>query len=251
MKKSLWWLDDAPPWEQDAPVEDFFSDLVGGVTSLATLPAKAVASVLPKSVQKKAEFLLDPAGALVNKQIASATGIGAKPRPPVRALPAGPVPKVPVPGPLTADQIALQKLAAAKPPGMSNAEYIQMLKAEKARRQAGGGGAAGGPRKLVAKSTSPKITARSSGKANGQAALIELTASAVNRKLAPELSSINKKLTLAQNQRTATSEHNALNNQRAFRRKVLGDLTRIAGCLPDDHPMRKRVRRFGIFSGML
>ncbi len=49
----------------------------------------------------------------------------------------------------------------------------------------------------------------------------------VEKKLAPGIGKITKQLRLAGTQRTATSEHNAISNRAAYRRRVLKMLARI------------------------
>ncbi len=107
---------------------------------------------------------------------------------------------------------------------------------------------------LQAMSVRPKLAARkvSSGVAGGKDSLLATTvANAVANKLGPDLAAVNKRLRLAANQRTATSEHLNINNKTAFRRKVLQDLLRISATLPASHPVRQRIRKVGLFSGLL
>ena len=103
-------------------------------------------------------------------------------------------------------------------------------------------------------SARPKLAAKkvTSGYAGGKGSLLaNVVANAVAKKLGPDLAMVNKRLRLAANQRTATSEHLNINNKTAFRRKVLQDLLRISATLPASHPIRQRIRKVGLFSGLL
>lgn len=100
----------------------------------------------------------------------------------------------------------------------------------------------------------PKVSMRRSGVSGGDAGnkrLAGMVARAVKKSLGGEIGSINRRLSLAANQRTATSEHLNINNKTAFRKKVLGDLLRISANLPSGHPTRQRIRRVGLMSGLL
>ena len=55
----------------------------------------------------------------------------------------------------------------------------------------------------------------------------------------PKLKAINRSLGLAMTQRTATSEHNAINNKAAYRRRVLKMLGAIMKSCPPGHPLRE------------
>jgi len=99
----------------------------------------------------------------------------------------------------------------------------------------------------------PKVTMRkeSNGASSGNRQFANLVANAVKNSLGGEIGNINKRLALAANQRTATSEHLSINDKTAFRKKVLGDLLRISANLPPSHPTRQRIRRVGLMSGLL
>lgn len=285
MSNNLWWLDDCPCWQQEGPEDELgfsFGDVVGAIGKVAAAPVNAVASVLPKPIQGVAKVALNPVGAVAQLATGAVAGqadkaLGLKASGSVggtaRALPAGPV--------NTQAAANLRALAAAKPAGMSQADYIAALRASKTGVQRGAVSqgaiaaekavglralAAGKPAgmsqadyiamlkeaKAKGKTGPSRLVARSTGNtADGQAALIAMVADAVNKKLAPELSTMNHELTLAKNQRLATSEHNAINARAAFRRKVLSDLMRMSSCLPSNHPARRKIRKFGIMSGLV
>lgn len=100
----------------------------------------------------------------------------------------------------------------------------------------------------------PRLSAKSSDSASkvaGDQLLANMVSSAVAAKLGGDLSSIKGALNLAANQRLATSEHNEINSQAEFRRKVLADLMRISANLPATHPTRIRIRKVGLMSGLL
>lgn len=255
----LWWLDGDDPMdaEMDLDLDDelgnIFGDIVGAVGKIAAAPVNLVASVLPKPVRKPFKAvsafasptaLLDPATRrTATGVVGGALGGGARGRGSVGAA---------LRGNLNAKGRAAmgQRTVFAKPKasfsgmaqaGASDALLKRMVEILGAKDIA-----------KIAAGSKPRLHARSTGtKGAADKALATAVASAVIKQMNPTLKTINKKLSLAENQRLATSEHNALNNVTAFRRKVLQDLMRISACLPESHPTRQRIRRVGIMSGLL
>lgn len=225
----MWHLEDNDPMGcgidcmDDDGLEDIFGDIVGAVGKIASAPINAVASILPKpagKALKTAHALSDPAGLAVRAAAGGKLGIGGEGR---------------------------GKTVWAKPgqPGGGPAAAVGIARANAARDIA-----------KIAACNRPRLRARSTGdKATpalaNKALMAKLVADAVAKKVDPRLKAINAKLALAENQRLATSEHNAINNVTAFRRKVLADLMRISSCLPESHPTRQRIRRVGLMSGLL
>jgi hypothetical protein len=202
----------------DDELGNIFGDIVNTVGKIAAAPVNMVASVLPKPAAKAlktAHALSDPAQLALRAAAGGKLGIGGK-----RA----------------------QGTVFAKPAPQS-AQAAQ-VKANAARDIA-----------RIAACNRPRLRAKSSGKPGApvmqQALMAKLVADAVAKRVDPRLRAINAKLSLAENQRLATSEHNAINNKTAFRRKVLADLMRIASCLPESHPTRQKIRRVGLMSGLL
>lgn len=104
----------------------------------------------------------------------------------------------------------------------------------------------------LALANKPRIQARSvSSNGTKDAAMISAIATRVRSELAPELTSINARLGLADNQREATSEHKYLNNTEAYRKKVIGDLMAMRARMPADDPRRGRIMRVGLLSGFM
>lgn len=252
----LWWLDGDDPMdaEMDLDLDDelgnIFGDIVGAVGKIAAAPVNLVASVLPKPVRKPFKAvsafasptaLLDPAtrrtatGAISGGLRGSASTKG---RVSVGDILRG---KVSAQGQRTVFAKPKASFSGMAQAGASDALLKRMVEILGAKDIA-----------KIAAGSKPRLHARSTGtKGAADKALATAVASAVIKQMNPTLKTINKKLSLAENQRLATSEHNALNNVTAFRRKVLQDLMRISACLPESHPTRQRIRRVGIMSGLL
>jgi hypothetical protein len=209
----------------DDELGNIFGDIIDTVGKIAAAPVNLVASVLPKPAQKAVRTAagiamphlnMDPK---VRASVAGQLGIGGK-----RAAAGGTVFAKPTPAPQSA-QAAQVKANAAR---------------DIAR---------------IAACNRPRLRAKSSGSGKADVAqkalMAKLVADAVAKRVDPRLKAINAKLSLAENQRLATSEHNAINNKTAFRRRVLADLMRIASCLPESHPTRQKIRRVGLMSGLL
>lgn len=251
----LWWLDGDDPLDPDMDLDlddelgNIFGDIVGAVGKIAAAPVNLVASALPKPIRKPFKAvsafasptaLLDPSTRRTATGVISG-GLGG------RASARG---RMSVGDVLRGKVSAKGRTVFAKPKasltGMAQAgasdelmkRMVEILGAKDIAKIAAG--------------AKPRLQARSTGtKGAADKALAAAVASAVVRQMNPTLSTINKKLSLAENQRLATSEHNMLNNVTAFRRKVLQDLMRISSCLPESHPTRQRIRRVGIMSGLL
>lgn len=230
----MWHLEDNDPMGcgidcmDDGGLEDIFGDIIGTVGKIAAAPLNAVASMLPKPARK-----------------------------PVKAAAAAAMPHLAmdpsVRGSLMA-QLTGGKVHGniggggtvwAKPgqPGGGPSPAVGIARANAARDIA-----------KIAACNRPRLRAKSTGKTQPLAnkeLMAKLVADAVAKRVDPRLKAINAKLALAENQRLATSEHNAINNVTAFRRKVLADLMRISSCLPESHPTRQKIRRVGLMSGLL
>lgn len=85
---------------------------------------------------------------------------------------------------------------------------------------------------------------RSGAGVSGAAAATILTVS-------PTLKKISGMLQHAADQTEATSEHHLINNQIAFRKATLSKLVHLSTCLPKRHPLRDKLRRIGLFSGLI
>lgn len=256
----LWWLEGdgsdedvlfgggwEPPDElSDDELGNIFGDIVKGVGKVITAPVDLVASVLPKPLKKPFQAVsqfaspthmlgqaMQGKGPITGQLVGSAAG-----RVSTRGRSRSPIRRA-----TTGTSAAFRKLASG---GMAGGDtklmetMVKMLGAKDLMKIS----AATRP-KLAAKSTSP------TDKLSGQELLVQMVASAVAKKMAPDLNSINAKLRLAEDQRTATSEHLNINNTAAFRRKVLQDLMRISTCLPANNPTRARIRKIGLMSGLL
>lgn len=259
----LWWLDGdgsevdlfEAGWDTDEDgLEDIFGDIVGAVGKVVSAPVDIVASVLPKPLKKP--FKAVSTFASPTSMVLSAASGATRRRKPKRRKPKRRA------RPKTTSWGGIGRAAKAASSARSRA-----AKAIAAR--AGGGGSDQtklmqtmvqmlGAKDLakIAAASKPRLAARSSGSTaagaqQGNELLVRMVAEAVNKKLGPDLSTINKRLKLAQNQRTATSEHININNKLAFRRKVLADLMRLSTCLPASHPTRQRIRKVGLMSGLL
>jgi len=220
----MWHLEDNDPMTgcgidcvDDNELGDIFGDIVGAVGKIAAAPVNAVASVLPKPARKA---------------VKAAAGIA------MPELNMDPSIRASLMGQLGVGGKAPSKTVWAKP-----APSVGIARANAARDIA-----------KIAACNRPRIQARSTGKtppiANKEL-MAKLVADAVAKRVDPRLKAINAKLALADNQRMATSEHHAINNVKAFRRKVLADLMRISSCLPESHPTRQKIRRVGLMSGLL
>jgi len=253
----LWWLDGDDPLDPDMDLDlddelgNIFGDIVGAVGKIAAAPVNLVASALPKPIRKPFQAIsafASPTALLDKGTRRTATGVlgGALGG---RASAGGRVSA----GDILRGKVSARGRAAfAKPKvslsgmaqsGANDALLKRMVEILGAKDIA-----------KIAAGAKPRLSARSTGsgtKGSADKALATAVASAVIRQMNPTLKTINSKLSLAENQRLATSEHNALNNVTAFRRKVLQDLMRISSCLPESHPTRQRIRRVGLMSGLL
>lgn len=245
-------------WGDDAlELENIFSDVIGTIGKIAAAPVNLVAKVLPKPIREPFKAISDPFGTAMKF---------AKGKSPARLATAA----------LTGGMSEAARAATGKG-GLfgTKSPFSSINKAlggvreavSDAKTRAAITGAASSGNKdellammdkliqrprLAAKTTTPKIQARGdSGTTKGQDQLVQMVADAVSKKLGPGLTDINAKLRLAENQRTATSEHNAINNETAFRRKVLSDLVRISATLPAGHPTQVRIRKIGLMSGLI
>lgn len=215
----MWHLEDNDPMGcgidcmDDDGLEDIFGDIIGTVGKIAAAPVNAIASVLPKPSVKSNTS--DPAQLALQ---AAARGMLGK---------------------FTGRTQAKRSQPVKSPP-----PAVGIARANAARDIA-----------KIAACNRPRIRAKSTGKTPpplaNKALMAKLVADAVAKRVDPRLKAINAKLALAENQRLATSEHNAINNVTAFRRKVLADLMRISACLPESHPTRQKIRRVGLMSGLL
>ncbi len=100
----------------------------------------------------------------------------------------------------------------------------------------------------------PKLAMRRSGVSGGDAGnkrLAAMVARAVKKSLGGQIGSINKRLSLAANQRTATSEHLNINNMSALSKKVLVYLLRISANLTSGDATLAGIRRVGLMSVLL
>lgn len=201
----------------DEELGNIFGDIVGAVGKIATAPIDMVAKALPKPVKRA-----------MGKVTGSVfgTGGGTAPR-----KPAPTVKRSLTSGTGSASQIGLMR------------EMVKMLGAKDVTAMLAG------QKPRVAFSSSGSASASADTK--GQKQLVDLVTKAVNAKLTPKLTSINNKLGYAATQRAATFEHDTINNQTAFRKKVLGDLMRLSMALPEQHPTRVKIRKVGIMSGLL
>ena len=264
LEDGLWWLDGDgseddlfdSSWtdEDDEGLEGIFGDIVGAVGKVVSAPVDIVASVLPKPLKKP--FKAVSQFASPTSMVLSAASGGRKKKKKRKA------PK--------------RKRTTSRSPwgGLSRISKATSSARSRAAKAIASRASAGGSRdqtKLmqtmvqmlgakdlakIAAASKPRLAARSSGSTaagaqKGNELLVRMVAEAVNKKLGPDLSTINKRLKLAQNQRTATSEHININNKLAFRRKVLADLMRLSTCLPASHPTRQRIRKVGLMSGLL
>lgn len=233
--------------DEGEDLEDIFGDIVKGVGKIVTAPVDLVAKALPKPLRKPFEAV---------HQIASPThmlGLAAQGRGPLK----GTV------GVSASGTVGGRARATTRRPIISRKPSVSM-----SRVMSAGAGDRDDLLKTMVKvlgakdiiktaaATKPRLAAKSTGKDSagadaGRQALIEMVANAVGKKLGPDLSAINKRLRLAENQRMATSEHLAINNTAAFRRKVLQDLMRMSMCLPSNNPTRQKIRRIGLMSGLV
>lgn len=222
----MWHLEDNDPMGcdidcmDDEGLEDIFGDIVGAVGKIASAPLNAVASILPKPARKPIK----------------AAAVAAMPH-----LAMDPSMRASFTSQLTGK--AAQKAASRVRGVPAEPASVGIARANAARDIA-----------KIAACNRPRIRAKSTTKpapVATKALTAKLVADAVAKKVDPRLREINKKLALAENQRLATSEHNAINNVKAFRRKVLADLMRISSCLPESHPTRQKIRRVGLMSGLL
>lgn len=203
-------------WEQDdESLEDIFGDIIGGVAKLATAPIDLVAKTLPKPMKKAAENVMQGKSPFASAPSKAAKKVALQRKKKKTSSTAGPV----------TDQRLMETM-------------VKMLGAQNIAKIAG---------------KTPKVRMKSTSKKTPHVdqAMVSAVKKAVVGSLGPNLSSINKKLKLAELQRIATSEHNAINNTAAFRRKVLKDLVNLSTTLPANDPTRERIRRFGIMSGIL
>lgn len=202
-------------------LEDIFGDIVGAVGKIATAPVNAIASVLPKPAQKAFKSV---------SAFASPTAMLLDPETRATALST------------LKGGVRGGGTVFAKPGSTASSDVVGIARAQAARDIA-----------QIAASNRPKIRAKSTTKTQpaGNELLAKMVADAVAKQVDPRLKAISAKLALAENQRLATSEHNAINNVTAFRRKVLADLMRISSCLPESHPTRQKIRRVGLMSGLL
>lgn len=206
-----------------------------GAADIATAPARLVGDAIGGDVGKAiktvgtlpaapVEILVSGAlgGSKKKKSKASATARAAGVSPAVAAK-------------LRAAQAQARARVAARDSGTSSGSL-----AEKAR---------------IAAQLKPRISAKStrspSASKKSDPALVAAIAAKVNARLDPKLAKIHSMLKLAANQRQATYEHDVIKNTGAYRRKVLGDLMRLAATLPPDHPTRQRIVKVGLLSGLL
>lgn len=254
---SLWWLEGDDPLDPDMDLDlddelgNIFGDIVGAVGKIAAAPVNLVASALPKPIREPFKAvhafasptaMLDPAtrkraagvisGGLRGGAKASASTSAR--RRSIRAI-LNAKAKGKTSKPKT---VSLSSLGKAGASDDLMKRMVEILGAKDIAKIAAG--------------AKPRLQARSTGTPGAaDKAMAAAVASAVIKQMSPTLKTINAKLSLAENQRLATSEHNAINNVTAFRRKVLQDLMRISSCLPESHPTRQRIRRVGIMSGLL
>ena len=254
----LWWLDGdgteedlfAPEWDDDEELGNIFGDIVKGVSKVVTAPVDIVASVLPKPLKKPFQAISSIAGpthmaarAVQGKGplgMKLGGSVGGRVRTRTRRRPTT---RKPTYRRTSRPKLSLSKVASAGVGSGRDDLLKAMIGVLGAKDMV----------KVAANARGPRLAAKSTGKDKGAGAqqLADMYARAVAKKLGPDLSAINKKLQLAENQRLATSEHLNINNTAAFRRKVLQDLMRMSTCLPSNHPTRAKIRRIGLMSGLL
>lgn len=233
-------------------LENIFSDVIGTIGKIAAAPVNLVAKVLPKPIREPFKAISDPFGTAMKFAKGKSPG-----RIATAALTGG------------MSEVARAATGGKSPFGIKLPSLTSKVKSavsDAKSRAAITGAASSGSKdellammdkliqrpRLAAKTTTPKISARGdSSTTKGQDILVQMVADAVSKKLGPGLTDINAKLRLAENQRTATSEHNAINNETAFRRKVLSDLVRISAVLPAGHPTQVKIRKIGLMSGLI
>lgn len=216
-----------------------------GAADIATFPARAVGGAIGGDVGRTISKVGSIAAAPAELAAAAALGGGGKKRIKTSAKGGGGFSSI---GRKLGT--ALQTTSRAKKKVGSAAKAAKM----RAMVQQQQGRSSLADKAALAAQLKPRIQAKSTRTPKPGAtdpAVVAAVAAKVNARLAPKLSKIDRYLKLAADQRQATYEHDVIKNTAAYRRKVLGDLMRLSATLPADHPVRQRIVKVGLLSGLM